>query len=134
MVQEVNIFLYLINLFNIFLIQRNQCIHGTVQVLAGKGCHTVQLLYYFKHGGSRIKHNLVPNIFQLIAFPVANLLVLAPDAQACQPDNQPREREQHNYLEYLYHGMGICHETSVVGGNCPNQPHNRLLCHKENDV
>ncbi len=114
MVQEIDVFLHLVNLCNIFLVQRDQGIHGPGQILTGKRCHAVQLLDNLHYRRSRIEDNFIANIFQLITFPVIHLLILPRYAEAGKADNAVREGEQDKYLEYLDDSMGICHKAALV--------------------
>ena len=77
MVQKVDVLLYLIDLFDILLVQRDQGVHGPGQVLAGQGCHAVKLLDDLDHGCGRIKDDLVSYVFKLVVLPVIDLPVLA---------------------------------------------------------
>ena len=114
MVQKVNILLYLIDLCDVLLIQSNQSIHSPGQIFTGKRSHAVQLFYHFHYSCGRIEDNLIAYVFQLIAFTVVHLLVLAWYAEAGQPDNCIGEGEQDNHLENFDNSMRICHKPSLV--------------------
>ena len=134
MVQEVDILLHLIDLLNVLLVQRDQSVHGPIEVLAGQRGHTVQLLDHPHHGGGRIKHHLLAYVFKLIALPIVDLPVLPRHTEAGQLHDPVGEGEQHDHLKDLNRGMGICHKAPLVPGYGPDHLHNRLQSHKQQYV
>jgi len=134
MIQEVDIFLYLVDLRNVLFIQRDQGIHGTVQIFLCQRSHTLQLLDYFYHCCGGVEHHFVSNIFQLIALSVTHLLVLAGYDQVSHLHLPAGEREQHDYLCNLDQRMCICYESAIVRRDGLDQFHNLVSCHKQGNV
>ena len=114
MIQEVDIFLYRIHFLYVFLIQRNQGIHGPVQVFAGQAGHPFDFLDYFHHCRSRVKYHLVPYVFKLEAVTVAHLFVISRHKNISHLYKQPGEWEQQNYLQNLNDSMGVRHTSAGI--------------------
>ena len=134
MIQEIDIFLNLVYFLNVLLVQRHQRIHGAVEILGRQGSHAVKLLHNLKHSSRRVEDNLVSDVFELIAFSVADLLVFAGNAQAGQLYDPSRKREQNDYLENLDQGMRICNETTVVCRDGLDQSDHGCFRHKQDHI
>ena len=114
MIQEIDILFHLIHFINILLIKCDQRIHGSVEILTGKGCHTVNLFDDLNHCRGGIKYNFIPDIFELEAVAVANLLIITRYTDIREFYQKSCEREQHDHLCDLDTCMSICHETSRI--------------------